>query len=322
MANNLIKIIKKVKYCIHQCKRTFVFIRREKLVSRGEISNELNLLLLTHSLEKGMGIDNPRKGYGKEKAVALIHEAEVFAHTNLSPKTEYVFNEALSVVGTYLSFSKQNNVEVDDLEESYKVLCNRYSFERYPAGFEYYQPSLENTYWNSDEIENFFYGRHSVRSYKNTHVPDEVMLKVFALTSTCPSACNRQPVKVFWTSNQESVTQIDDCIPGNKGFEKTIPNYAIIAVDRNLFNAGESIQWYINGGIYTSFFVLALRNYGLESCIFQLPLFWEKLPEIRRIAAIPDNFAMICAVGFGYPKEKIKRLCATRKPVSEYNAKF
>jgi nitroreductase len=286
----------------------------------GTDSNELNLLLLTHSLEKGMGIDHPRKGYGKEKAAALIHEAEVFAESDKIPWLSYAFNEALSVLDAYLAFSKQNGVQVDELEKAYMELCGHISFAKYPVGYEYYQPALDG--WSEAEIERFFYGRHSIRSYKDEPVSDEVMEKVLSLAGTYPSACNRQPVKVYWTSGRESVSRIDGCIPGNKGFEKSIPNYAIIAVNRELFNAGETIQWYINGGIYTSFFILALRTYGIGRCVFQLPLRWEKLPEIRKVASIPDSYATVCAVGFGYPKENIKRLCATRKPITETSSKF
>ena len=155
-------------------------------------------------------------------------------------------------------------------------------------------------------ITRFITTRHSIRSFSSDRVSDNVMENVLKLSFFAPSACNRQPIKVYWTSNQEKVREIDGCIPRNKGFGNQILNYEITGVDRNMFGKNEILEWYVNGEIYISYFVMALHTYKLGSCIFQMPIIYGKLSRIYHVEGIPDNFAIICAIGFGYPKEEVK----------------
>lgn len=89
-----------------------------------------------------------------------------------------------------------------------------------------------------------------------------------------------------------------------------------------MFGQSETLQWYVNGGIFLSHFVQALHSYEIGSCIFQIPVISQQLNSLRKIAHIPDNEAVIGAVGYGYPKETVKRICADRKPVREASVQF
>lgn len=71
-------------------------------------------------------------------------------------------------------------------------------------------------------------------------------------------------------------------------------------------------------GRYASHFVLACHANHIGSCIFQLPIAYESIDRIRQVAHIPNNYAIICAVGFGKPKTQVKRLMASRKPIGDY----
>ena len=164
--------------------------------------------------------------------------------------------------------------------------------------------------------------RHSIRGYEKKPVSKVEMDKVLAAASFAPSACNRQPIKVFWTNKPDSVSRISEYVPGNKGFEDAIPNWAIVAADRTMFGEQEVLQWYVNGGIYVSHLVQAFHAYKLGSCIFQIPIVLDRVEEIRKVAGIPNHYAIVCAVGFGYPKQTVKCLAATRKPVYEYGVHF
>ena len=148
------------------------------------------------------------------------------------------------------------------------------------------------------------------------------MEKVLETASFAPSACNRQPIKVFWTNNSNSVFQISKCVPGNKGFEDDIPNWAIVAVDRTMFGEQEVLQWYVNGGIYVSYLVQAFHAHKLGSCIFQIPIGTDCAKDIQKVADIPNQYAIVCAVGYGYPQHIVKCLAAARKPVSDYEVYF
>ena len=196
-------------------------------------------------------------------------------------------------------------------------------YEENKAGYEIYDP-YKDVYNNINLqcVEDFIKGRHSVRTFKKDPVSSEIMNKVLELAACAPSACNRQPSRVYWTSQSDKVAELDKLVPGNKGFENAIPNWAIITSNRRLFGRTESLQWYVNGGIFVAYFVNALQAYGLGSCIFQIPITFETIPQIRKIANIPDNEAIVCMVGFGYPKESLKHIMADRRKNSEIGTQF
>jgi len=162
---------------------------------------------------------------------------------------------------------------------------------------------------------NFINGRHSVRSFDPAPVPQETLTQVVELAQSAPSACNRQPSRVYF-SGPKSAQVVSAAVRGNKGFEQSIFQWAVITTDTSLFSCAEYNQWFINGGIYLQSFVLALKAYGIGSCIFQWVV-GDLGKEMRSSLGISTSEAIIAVVGFGYPKETFARPVAQRMPVSE-----
>ena len=289
---------------------------------KGIKQTELNILLLSHSLEKGMGIDNPKIGFGQEKAKKLLDAIAAFTLCVKVPKSSYVYNEGMSVLGQYIKFTMDSGCEVTELEKNYRELLNCYGCDVQNAGYEYVDVAALYDRVDLNASLRFLASRRSIRSYEKRPVEGDVVEKVLAAAASAPSACNRQPVKVYWTNTDTEVEKISKLIPGNKGFEDKIPNWAIVAVDRNMFGEQECLQWYLNGGIYAAHLVLSFHAFHIGACIFQMPIVWKYIQEIKEIAGIPKHYAIACIIGFGYPKEKVKCLCATRKSASEYGIRF
>lgn len=229
-----------------------------------------------------MGIENPKIGFGQTKAKRLLEEIALYVSHTDAPEVLYAYNEGMSVLERYIQFTIDSGVSVSELEKSYQNLLNKNKPDVQKAGYEVVDTATMYGAIEKDASSYFLRSRHSIRSYKMRSVEKDIMESVLAIAAASPSACNRQPVKVFWTNSASSVARISKVIPGNKGFENAIPNW----------------------------------------CIFQIPISWGGIPEIKKIAGIPEYFAIACAVGFGYPKDQVKCLCAARKPVSEYCVQF
>ena len=287
-----------------------------KIYPGGGTGVELNLLLLAHSLEKGMSLPAPSSGFGYNKAIALLNELELYRKEGLN-EDRYAFLESLSVLGSYMSFTDN---DMTPFEKRYRALSEGKKLPK--SGFD--TVNMDAIYSGLDLEQNqyFIRSRHSVRSYEKRSVDAETLRKVLELVSCAPSACNRQPVKVYVTVEHEKVKAVSALIPGNKGFEDEVPNWAIVTVDKGMFNLGEPLQWYINGGIYLSYLIESFHVYHIGSCIFQIPASHSNTPAIRRVAAIPKNEAIIAAIGFGYAKRENKFISATRRPVDEVLVMF
>ena len=97
-----IKMLRKVKRQMKSVIEGVALRKKQKMLFKQEFQgggydrNEVNLLLLAHSLEKGMGINNPRRGFGIEKATRLINEISIYVARVKHPITGYAYNEAMA----------------------------------------------------------------------------------------------------------------------------------------------------------------------------------------------------------------------------------
>jgi len=250
-------------------------------------------------------MEEKKPNFGREKASKLLSFCDVYE------KKDFTYVESMSVLKVYLDYNFEQGVDVSELQAIYDSIKLRKPFTEINAGVE----ECMSLGGEDQLVVDFIKSRHSIRSFENIAISDEMMQKIAELTNTAPSACNRQPSKIYYSNNK--VKTIDKYIPGNKGFEGKIPNWALITTDRDMFTKPGYMQWYVNGGIFTAYFVQALQVYGVGSCVFQVPIAYQGVDELKKIFGIPDNEAIVSAIGFGFVKSKCNILASTRKPVSE-----
>ena len=83
-------------------------------------TEELNALLLCHALEKGMGTENVKHGFGQEKAnklLGVLNDMRNHGKTN-----SFAFQESLAILNAYIEFQKTDGVLLPSLEEQVKKL--------------------------------------------------------------------------------------------------------------------------------------------------------------------------------------------------------
>ena len=282
-----------------------------------------SLLKLAHSLEKGLGLAGTVSGRGKEKAQNLLLRLQKAVRKN---KTDFDFLVALHTLNNYVVFQKENGEDVANLStELENVLANlseesQKEYASIKSGAYVYEWSAEQT----PNVEQVFRARHTVRDFDlEQNVTEEEIMEAVRIAMLAPSACNRQPCKVYYTLDREKGKKCIPFIPGIKGFEKDVPYFAVVTVDRSAFDLSEIYQWFVNGGIFLAYFVNALNGVGLGSCIFQFPFNEEKRSDtVRKIINAPDNEAICAIVGFGKKKEKYKAIYAQRKNPQDVVRKF
>lgn len=274
----------------------------------GSASKDLLALLLCHALEKGMGIPNVKKGYGKEKTEKLIGILLKMAedkHTDT-----YTFQECLAILKAYFAYQESIDVDVSELKAKANPLLSRYS-TKYSGGYRVIEKDELLTGTKID-FERFILSRHSMRTYSDEPVSKEEFLKAVSLAKRAPSACNREPWKVYYSLDKEKCKQIAAAVPP-QSFLDGIPYFCVVTTDKSLFNAGEINQWYINGGIFLGYLGMAFHSCGIGSCIFQFPIFSESASKLRSDMAIPKNEEIIAIIGYGKFADSAKCICADRR---------
>lgn len=281
---------------------------------------ESELLVTVHSLEKGMGLRKTRKGYGKEKAIKVENLLKRYLDCGYDTK-KFAFIESIKILDTYIELQKSWNEDIEEIKEKYNLLM-----ERIPEVFYEEMSDLMAGYktYNSRDLEmnreiefaEFISSRHSIRDYKYEVVDKNIVEKAIELANQSPSACNRQPIKVYCTKNLKEAEDIDNLISGTAGFKGIIPNFAVVTADRAYFSGAEQYQWYTNGGIYIAYLSLAFHALGIGNCIMQWFAFYKNEKALKAYFSISKTEAIIGIVGYGYYSDYVKCIFAQRKPVS------
>lgn len=313
--NKYLQVLKRrIDSGINNFKRSKTFRIEKNTSKNGNV--DLGVLLLAHSLEKGMGLENSRKVFGINKANMLLGSLKSYAKNNET--NCFAFKEGISVLSAYIEYSKEYACkDVEKVESDFISFFDTLKVESLEAGVEIVDVKVNAESFRKEDAIKSIQTRHSIRSYESIPVDENLMRNIISLALHAPSACNRQPVRVYWASKTEVISEIDRIIPGNKGFKGAIPNWAIVTVDRGMFGQDEALQWYVNGGIFLAFLIQSMHIYGLGSCMFQIPVASSSSSRLHEIAEIGASEAIVAAVGFGYPKDKVKCLKAARKPVDE-----
>ncbi len=313
-------MIKKLKKIVKQKIITYNVYSNElksSKVTKDNLSTALcgEMLVLAHGLEKGMGLKNSRKGYGKGKARMLIDV--MLSYYRKYDVNTFAYNESLAILKCYFDLMKVQGESITDLLDAAEPLFISSDFNDYSVGFK--DINMADVMRNSKfDVNYFFSSRHSIRSYSKEEISKDELEKAIELANMAPSACNRQPVHLYFTSTQSKALQFEKMIGGSIGFEGEVPYYICVTVDRLYFSTEESLQWYVNGGIYLSYLVLALHSQGIGSIILQ----WRFGTELEDIAklflGISASEAIVALVGCGkYLDGDCRCIEAQRKPVSD-----
>lgn len=312
-----------VKLIYNRLRRALLASRINRLLGNEDQKNLNTLyrdaLLIAHSFEKALCIEGCRDDFGTQKADRLLDYLTLAAKDPSFDNHSYAFTESMAALENWLVRRAQLGLDCSKWRSGFESLAEQTSYEVGRIDLSDRAGIVSDSFASASDCDknaiNFINGRHSVRSFDSAPVPQETLTQVVELAQSAPSACNRQPSRVYFPGTK-SAQVVSAAVRGNKGFEQSIFQWAVITADTSLFSCAEYNQWYINGGIYLQSFVLALKAYGIGSCIFQWVV-GDSGKEMRSSLGISANEVIIAVVGFGYPKETFARPVARRMPVSE-----
>ena len=280
---------------------------------------ERDVLLVAHSFEKALCMDDCRDDFGTKKADRLLDLLILASNEPLFNSGSYAFVESMASLENWLARRVRLGLDCTRWQHRFELLADQTSYQTGCIDLDKRAGVVCDSFPRDPIVDanaiEFIESRHSIRAFDATPVSRETLMRVVELAQSSPSACNRQPSRVYF-AGQNTSQIVSDNVRGNKGFEKSIHQWAIVTTDMSLFSCAEYDQWFINGGIFLNSFVLALKAYGIGSCIFQWVV-GDSGEELRTVLRIPSNEVIIAAVGLGYPKEHCLRPVAQRMPVSE-----
>lgn len=274
-------------------------------------ANRDAIVQAAHRLEKGLTIRNPCRLWGWDMAERL---AKMLAMEMRQPAPDrFSLETGGSVLKAYLEAKAQTgdqeeqakalalhdkNPEIQSLMTSCSVQGGAFTLRKgdviVPDGPEW--------------IEKLFSTRHSIRDFSDVPVPREVLVQAVQLALSAPSACNRQPSKVYALEGKRlEELGADNTYHADK--------HLVVTGEINAFGPMEYGDWVVSSSIFATYLVLALHALGVESCMMKKDLhFGDKYNDfLRKACRIPCDEKIVLEIAVGYCKDSVAVAGSNRK---------
>jgi nitroreductase len=257
-----------------------------------------------HVIEKGLTMPEPRLGFGVEIMKALIKHCNQYSTQVCNSDSEH-FYHALSVIAEYKTFHDNNSFPLDinvsrSIEELLlKFMSTKSSMQISITKEEYFKHSYSS-------FIDFSSSRHSLRNYSGSVEIGQIE-KAVKLAQNAPSACNRQPSRVYIIQNKNLLKQILAIQTGNRGFGHLADKFIILTAELGGYlSLRERNDVYINGGIYAMNLLYALHYYQIGACTLN----WCSMPdqdiELRKICDIKPSENILLMIACGRVPDKFQ----------------
>ena len=220
-----------------------------------------DLLQLSHRLEKGLLIKNPKPMWGWDKAfriVALLKSCE----------DDFSRTTANAVLSAYLDSKSKSEFKEDREKYNEFVKTTGYhsvSFEGF-GGTQKIQPHLF-TPKEQYLIHRLFDTRHSCRVFADRPVSNDDIKEAVEMALRCPSACNRQPFHVYAINPLKLAEKL-----GRNSLQYSGDRSLIITGDVRAFTTSELLDWIVSPSIFAGYLTLSLHSLGIGSCVVRKDL--------------------------------------------------
>lgn len=272
-----------------------------------------SIMMLVHSLEKGMCHTDPRP-FGRKSVLELIKFLENYPSEQTG---DFEYQLGLSVLNAWLDFYITRGWETEEPFADVSVFMNGKGLpSTIKAGSKEYAPVLMG--FDDAVLERLFLSRHSVRDYQNKKINQddlEFALKCFVET---PTACNRQMCRIYYISNPEISTLLKNTVIGISGFNKETVQFFVITYDlASLTYSGERQQGFFNAGLCTMNFLNGLHVKGIGSCCLQWSNKYNEDKMVREKLKLRESERIAVIVGAGYYLEHNIIPSSVRRDISD-----
>lgn len=137
--------------------------------------------------------------------------------------------------------------------------------------------------------------RRSIRRYKQTAIPPQVLQTILEAGQQAPSAANRQPFRIIVVTDSRIKRAL-----ANRVFSRFINDAPLTLVGCANTNAMLTGKWAI---VDT---VIALQNMVIAAWAMDVGSCWVgafKESKVRQLLQIPEKWTVVALVPMGYPDE-------------------
>ncbi len=291
-----------------------MFVKTNMDSSQSKQGEEARLVAIYHVIEKGLTMPNRRLGFGQDTVLVLVSKLSAFKSAWNASQSE-AYQHAVAVLKEYRDLHSGHQYELrEDVVAALKELlqeediCASQQINMTP-----------NVFWSAgmSNFAEFSASRHCCRHYSEEEVPLELIKNAIELANNAPSACNRQPCKVYCVTEQQKMEKLLAIQGGNRGFGHLANKVLVLTCDRRAFMPNEMLSVHVNGGIYLMNLCYALHYHHIAHCI----LTWVPTPAndviTHDLLGIDHAEAIIAVLSIGFPPKDFILASSPRKSVED-----
>lgn len=278
---------------------------------------QYTIIRLNHTLEKGMSMRFPKKGFGQLKAIKLIEMLNQYSDLYLTKDKDFL-QYPITTLNNYIIYTKRSGVEIPIIQEKFSQLIKRTGIIPQKDS-----PSIKIIRKEdiiseaSNNFESLLQSRHSIRYFTEVLPQKDIIEKALNLAKLTPSACNRQGWKTHVFINEKSKDLIN-WQGGCHGFENEIKCSILVTANLKAFFDYEVHQAYVDGGLYAMNLINAFHSLGLGTIPLSVGFKYQKLNNLSKFN-IPKNEVPIVIIGVGYLQDTFKIAISERRTIEKTN---
>ena len=275
-----------------------------------------NMLLIVHSLEKGMSNREPRR-FGVEKVkqlMALVDDYVSFGDF----EDNYEFVCAINILRNYSKFYEQHGWTNEKEYTSVLDFLRRFQDTKtIDIGSRLLRKS---DFLKDSEIDyrRFLASRHSVREFSDARLSEKDFKQAVKTAILSPSACNRQMCKAYYVKDKGRADELIRMAQGFGGFDKKTINLIVVTFDVNAnYMVGERNQGWFNAGLFSMNLVNAMHAMGIGSCFCQFGNNVKDEDKIKELLSIPSSERIAVLIAAGYYCDEMLIPYSPRKEIND-----
>ncbi|MCQ8119706.1 nitroreductase family protein [Methylomonas rosea] len=257
-----------------------------------------DILLLAHTVEKGLSISNPRPKFGVDKISKLLNYLEQYS----SEWDSFPLEKSYGCLQSYVRWHKDRDIALEGFGlkiEKFLSRCEDLNIEPKGGVKEISNSSVQLNV----EAERFLNSRFSCRRFLPGIVEDSILEKIAEIARRTPSQCNRQSGRIHYYSEPEDISKLLRLQGGAEGFRESVNNLFVISSEISAWSGFKArSQAYVDGALLAMQVLNACQALGLGACPLNLAVSNNRELDICKVGRISVGERLIVMIAFGLPE--------------------
>lgn len=259
-----------------------------------------DIVLLAHTVEKGLSVEDMRPSFGSEK----IRQMLTFLALYGDDWDKFPLEKAYGCLTAYSQKHQELGFELQANSKDIGLFLKRCERLRLtPRGGVKVISGADIR--EVSTLETALLSRFSVRQFQNTKVPDHILQRIALMAERVPSQCNRQSARVHLYQDKEKIFELLTLQGGAESFKASVSNLFIVSSEISAWSGFKArSQAYVDGSLMASQVLNACQALGLGTCPLNLAVSNRRELEICKRGGVSSGERLIMMIAFGYPKSE------------------